>query len=212
MRVHLDDGEPLDVALEALERLGLGLGDPLPASRRRHLLDADAEARVREAALNLLSYRARTRSELQRKLVGKGHAIPRVDACLDRLEERGLVDDAAVATAFVRDRIRLRPRGTRLLTQELRGKGIDDGVARRVVDDVLDDEDLDENALVRRVLEGWIRRQGPTVLAALANRDRSPEREKARRRLHAYLGRRGFGGAALSHAMDLVSEWSGTHG
>ena len=69
LRVHLDRGDPLEeVALEALERLGLGVGDALPAKHRHLLLDADAEVKVREAALNLLSYRARTRTELKRKL------------------------------------------------------------------------------------------------------------------------------------------------
>lgn len=211
MRVHLDEGEPLEVALEALERLGLGVGDPLPPNRRHLLLDADAEVNVREAALNLLSYRARTRSELRRKLMGKGFGPARVDSCLDRLEERGLLDDAAVASAFVRDRIRFSPRGKGRLAQELRAKGVDDGVASRVVDQVLDEEDLTEEALVRQVLEGWLRRQGPAVLGALTGDERSPEREKARRRLHAYLARRGFRGPALTQAMEWAPGWARTH-
>jgi len=204
LRVHLDRGEPLEVALEAVERMGLGVGDPLPSNVRHHLLDADAEVKIREAALNLLSHRARTRTELRRKLVGKGFRPARVDPCLDRLEARGLLDDAAVASAFVRDRIRHRPRGKGRLAQELRAKGVSDTVARTVVDQVLEDEDLTEGQLATRVVEGWLRRQGPAVVRALRLKERSPEREKARRRLHAYLARRGFGGAALSKAMELA--------
>ncbi|MHB1194372.1 MAG: regulatory protein RecX [Longimicrobiales bacterium] len=204
MRVHLDRGEPFDVALEALERMGLGVGDPLPANRRHHLLDADAEAKVREAALNLLSHRARTRAELRRKLVGKGFRPARVDPCLDRLTERGLLDDRAVASAFVRDRIRHRPRGKARLTQELRAKGVSDPVARAAVDAVLDDEALSEEALAAKVLEGWLKRQGPATLRALAAREPTPERERARRRLHGYLARRGFRGPALTEALDAA--------
>lgn len=204
MRVHLDRGEPLEVALEALERMGLGVGDALPSNLRHHLLDADAEARVREAALNLLSHRARTRAELRRKLIGKGFRPARVDPCLDRLEERGLLDDEALAAAFVRDRIRHRPRGKGRLAQELRVKGVEGALATAVVDRVMEDEALGEAELARRVLEGWLKRQGPHVRKALSGATHTPEREKARRRLHQYLARRGFGGPALSEALELA--------
>lgn len=206
VRIHLERGEPLEVALEAVERTGLGPGAPLPSSARARLLDADDEIRIREAALTLLSHRARTRAELRRKLTGKGFSAARVDPCLDRLQERGLLDDEAVAAAFVRDRIRHRPRGKVLLTGELRAKGVADGVARRVVDDVLEDEAIDEDALARRILEGWLRRQGPGTLEALARDDRAPESERVRRRLRGYLGRRGVGGAALGSALAWALE------
>jgi regulatory protein len=210
MRVHLDGGEPLEVALEALERLRLGVGDPLPPKRRHQLLDADAEVKVREAALSILSYRARTRTELKRKLLGKGFHLARVEPCLDRLEQRGLLDDAAVASAFVRDRIRLRPRGKLRLTQELRAKGIPQEVAGRVVDDVLDQEEITEADLVRQVASAWLSRQGTAIVQALRAKERTPASEKARRRLHGYLARRGFGGAALSRGMEVVRELLGT--
>lgn len=204
VRVHLDRGEPLEVALEALERERLGVGDALPRNRRHHLLDADADVRIREAALNLLSYRARTRAELRRKLLAKGFQPARVDPSLDRLEARGLLDDAAVAAAFVRDRLHHRPRGKARLSQELRAKGVTAELAERVVDDVLADESVTESDLARRVVEGWIRRQGAPTLKALASTRRSAESQKARRRLQGYLARRGFMGTALGHTIDLA--------
>jgi regulatory protein len=204
MRVHLDRGEPFDVALEALERMGLGVGDLLPSNRRHHLLDADAEAQVRTAALDLLSHRARTRAELRRKLVSKGFRPARVDLCLDRLARRGLLDDRAVASAFVRDRIRHRPRGRARLAQELRAKGVPDSVAREAVEAVLEEEALTDEALATKVLEGWLKRQGPATLRSLAESAPGPERERARRRLHGYLARRGFRGPAITSALDAA--------
>jgi regulatory protein len=210
MRVHLDRGEPLEVALEALERLGLGVGDPLPSKRRHQLLDADEEVKVREAALNLLSYRARTRTELKRKLLGKGFHLARVEPCLDRLEQRGLLDDEAVAAAFVRDRIRLRPRGKVRLTQELRARGVGRDVADRAVDHVLEAEEITEADLVRQVVAGWLSRQSAATVDAMSEGRRSPASEKARRRLQGYLARRGFGGSAMGHGMDVVRELLGS--
>jgi regulatory protein len=204
IRVHLDRGEPLEVSLEALETLRLGVGDPLPSNQRHHLLDADADARVRDAALGLLSHRAHTRSELGRKLVAKGFRPARIDPCLGRLQARGLLDDAAVAAALVRDRLRHRPRGKARLAQELRARGVQGDLASRVVDEILDDEAVTEAALARRAVEGWLARQGPAALAALAARDRGPASEKARRRLLGYLTRRGFRGDTLGAAIEIA--------
>ncbi len=204
VRIHLDRGEPLEVALEALEHLALGVGDDLPANRRHHLLDADADVRIRDAALTLLSHCARTRSDLRRRLIGKGFQPARVDHALDRLETRGLLDDAAVAEAFVRDRLRHRPRGPTRLAQELRAKGVQPELAERVVGDVLEDEAVSESDLAHRVVDGWLRRQGAATLKALAAPRGAPEAEKARRRLNGYLARRGFRGEALARAIDAA--------
>ena len=56
VRIHLNGEESLEVTLEALEFSRLGVGDTLTSSTRGHLLNADADVRIRQAALNLLSY------------------------------------------------------------------------------------------------------------------------------------------------------------
>lgn len=201
--VHLDDGEPFEVTLEALERSRIGVGDPLPPDARSELLEADADVRVREAALNLLSYRARTRLELRTRLRQKGFSTSRIDACLDRLEQRGLLDDEAVAAAFVRDRLRHRPRGKARLASELRAKGVDADTAHDTIDRVFEDEGASDVALACEAAEGWLRRQGAKLRDALAG-EPGPERDKARRRLHGYLSRRGFRGDALAEAMERL--------
>lgn len=201
--VHLDDdGDPLEITLEALERSRLGVGDPLPSARRLHLLDEDADIRVRDAALNLISYRARTRAELRRRLQQKGFRPARIDPCLDRLQEKGFIDDEAVAAAFVRDRLRHRPRGKAALSSELRAKGLPSELAARTIDDVFDAERTDDTALARSVAEQWVRRQADALLRALASSTRTPERDKAQRRLLGFLRRRGFRGAALSAGIE----------
>ncbi len=208
--VHLDRGQPFEIALEALERHGLGVGDRLSPARRHHLLNDDADIRVRDAALNLLSYRARTRAELRRRLRQKGFRPARIDPCLDRLAEKGFLDDEAVAASFVRDRLRHRPRGRSALAAELRAKGVSRDVVDRAIDEVFDDEETDDPALARSVAAGWVARQSRAVLAALTSDVPDSGRARAKRRLVGYLGRRGFRGPALSagieRAVELASE------
>ena len=212
--IHLDDdSEPFEVMLEALERSRLGVGDALPRTIRHELMNHDADVRVRDAALNLLSYRARTRAELRKRLRQKGFRPARIDICLDRLQERGLIDDATVAAAFVRDRLRHRPKGRSALTSELRTKGIPQELAHRTIDGVFDAEGTSDSDLARAAVEKWVARQNPGVLDALVDDAWSDEKQKARRRLTSWLARRGFGGGtlgeAIEHAIRVASDRGG---
>jgi regulatory protein len=202
VRVHLEGAEAVEVALEALERCKLGAGDLLSEDARRELADLDADIRVREAALHLLSHRARTRRELERRLRQKGFPAARIRPCLDGLEGKGLLDDEAVAAAFVRDRLRHRPRGRSRLVSELRAKGVDADLAAEAIERVFEDEEVTDGGLATEAVEGWMSRQGDATVAALATVGRTSEREKARRRLYAYLARRGFRGEALNEALE----------
>ena len=206
MRIHLSVGEPFEVTLEALERSRLGVGDALPPNDRHHLLNADADVRVRDAALNFLSFRARTRSELRRKLREKGFRPARIDPCLDLLEKKGFLDDAAVAAAFVRDRLNHRPRGASRLHTELRAKGVEVDLAKDVVEQVMEEQEVSELDLALEVAEGWLKRQGPAVRTALGAPTRDPAKEKARRRLYSFLARRGFRGDEARRGMEAGEE------
>jgi regulatory protein len=206
--IHLETDESLEVTLEALELSRLGAGDPLHPDARRNLLEIDADVRVREAALSLLSYRARTRRELKTKLKQKSFGTARIDACLDRLEQKGLLDDQAVAAAFVRDRLRLRPRGKARLASELRAKGLDPDTAFETIDKVFAAVGASDAELARETAEAWLRKQGADITAALAG-EHGPERDRARRRLHGYLSRRGFRGEAVTAAMDGATRIAG---
>ena len=204
--IHTDCDEPFEVTLEALERNRLGVGDPLPEARRHLLLNDDADVRVREAALNLLSYRMRTRSELKRRLRQKDFRPARIDLCLDQLEAKGFLNDEAAAAAFIRDRLRHRPRGKARLSSELRSKGLDADTVNRVINDVFENEGTDDLLLARQVAEGWLRRQNQDTVKTLADTAHSQIREKVRRRLYGHLTRRGFRGDALRTAIEETIE------
>ena len=204
--IHTDCDEPFEVTLEALERNRLGIGDPLPEARRHLLLNDDADVRVREAALNLLSYRMRTRSELKRRLRQKDFRPARIDLCLDQLEAKGFLNDEAAAAAFIRDRLRHRPRGKARLSSELRSKGLDADTVNRVINDVFENEGTDDLLLARQVAEGWLRRQNQDTVKTLADTAHSQSREKVRRRLYGHLTRRGFRGDALRTAIEETIE------
>lgn len=204
--IHLDQGEPLEVMLETLERHRLGVGDLLPSDKRNRLLHDDVDIRIRDAAFNLISYRARTRAELRRRLWKKGFPPARIDPCLDRLQERGFIDDGAVAQAFVRDRLLHKPKGKAALSSELRAKGVDGELATQSIDRVFEVAETSDLSLAREVAGKWVARQNEAVLRALVADRSSPERDKARRRLLGYLSRRGFRGDSIGAGMATATD------
>jgi regulatory protein len=200
--VILDDDRELVVSARLTVEFGLRSGDPLDPREEARLVEADTAIRAREAALSLLSVRARSRRELSDRLRRKGFERALIDATLEQLAEAGWVDDAAFARALVRDRLRLRPRGPGRMAQELRHRGVSDRDAREAVEQVFDDEDVSVHGLALDLARGWLRRQSAAVHASLLSDEFTPERDRARRRLYAFLARRGFAGGPARGALE----------
>ncbi len=169
--------EPLELALDVVESSGIYVGDDVSAKDLARLQEDDTKWRVRQAALHLLSYKPIAKQELRRRLRSKSFPNALVEWCLGRLEEQGLIDDRAFASAYVRSRIRLRPRGRRRLVQELRQKGVSAETAAQAIDDVFGNEETSERALACAAARRWLDRQSSTLIESLASEDRSDEGE-----------------------------------
>lgn len=148
---------------------------------------ADACDQALQQSFRYLSYRARSRAELQDYLAGKGHPPSVREAALARLEELEMVDDLAFARAWVENRERFRPRSARALRHELRHKGVADEVIDRVL------EDFDSLSSARRALEQGVHRFG-----SLDPREREEK-------LRAYLARRGYPYPVAQQAIRQVA-------
>jgi regulatory protein len=132
---------------------------------------------ARSIVLRQLAAGPRTRAQLQRALDRRGVPADAAEQVLDRFSELGYVDDAAFAQAWVQSRQRGRGLARRALAHELRQRGVDDDVAR----DVLDAMDPQAE---RAAAEDLVRRR----LSSLRNQ---PDDVKARR-LSGLLARKGY--------------------
>ena len=112
---------------------------------------------------------------------------------MQRCEDLGYLDDRAFAAAYARDRIRLRPRAVRLMVAELAVKGVPRPDAEAGVEGALRDEGVNERELLARAA-----RKGSRTLGGV-------DPGAGRRRLFAYLSRRGFAAEAIRECMDEVS-------
>jgi regulatory protein len=154
-----------------------------PRAGRRRSSEASAEpddpqARARQICLQLLTTKARTRSELATALARRGIDEDTVQDVLARFGEVGLVDDAAFAESFVQSGHTYRGLGRRALVAQLRRRGVDEqttGEAVAAVDPHAEEEmahtlvrrrlastahnEVDEVALIR-TLVGMLARRG----------------------------------------------------
>ena len=94
---------------------------------------ADPISQAKDICLRLLTMRPRTRAELHTALLKRGIETAVADQVLGRLNEVGLVDDAAFAEQWVRSRHTYQGMARRALAAELRRKGVDDPVAAEAV-------------------------------------------------------------------------------
>jgi SOS response regulatory protein OraA/RecX len=100
----------------------------------RHAAETEPSA-VLAAAMRLLEVRSRTVSDLRGRLIRSGYPAGFVDGAVDRLVELGLLDDEAYARQWLQSRDRARPRGERVLRQELRLRGVPQELAAAALQD-----------------------------------------------------------------------------
>ena len=140
VRVFLDGAYAFSLSPLVLGRTGLHCDRCLTDHEIEELKAEDIFQRALDAALNYLSYRPRTESELRRRLAGREVPKEVMEAVMGRVRELGLLDDAAFARLWVQDRERLSPRGTLALRHELRRKGVSAELVEEVVGQEADEE------------------------------------------------------------------------
>lgn len=170
---------------EKIARLRQALTEAEEGRGPAPLFDKEAEeskAKVRERALRLLDQRARSRFELEKRLIDADFPESLVVAVVDELVDVNLVDDARFASEWVRQRHQRRGKSTRVLDLELKRKGVGEEDRREALSQI--DQD-DEESIARKLAA----KKARSVKAVPADR---AERQKALRRIVGVLARRGF--------------------
>lgn len=190
IRVAVDGQVLCVVATEDSSALGLSVGRPYDEALAGSLGDAaDREAAFR-TALRALERRGFARDDLGRRLVRKGHPAAAVEAAMERLAVRGLVDDAAFALNYAEVRS-ARGRGPARVRRDLMAMG----VPREAIDAAMARVWSPEVDTGQRALE---------LARARVARLVSLPRLAQRRRLLAFLARRGYTGEVAHRAVSQL--------
>jgi regulatory protein len=180
------------VSLELIDRYQLRIGVELDDARRAEIDEGIATLATYDRALNMLAANPRSERELRRRLVQKGEPEARVDAALARLVASGVVNDETFARQFTRSRVLGRGASRRRVRDELFKRGVSGQAAAQAIAEVFEDEQVDETALVEAAARKKLRGLG------------SVDGVTRRRRLYAFLMRRGYDSAQIRDAIARV--------
>ena len=178
VNVFVDGRFLMGVNAALVLQMALHVEQEISPEQLEQLRHEEAEQQAVDRALNFLGYRPRSREEVRRYLLRKQTPPEIIEAALARLDRLDFVNDRAFAGFWIENREQFSPRGARALKNELRLKGVD----REVVDELVDEEQDEQRAL----LAG---RKKALSLAHLPNMDYATFRT----RLGSFLLRRGFG-------------------
>ncbi len=152
------DGEEEALSAEVVDRFALSSGRRLNDQELEAIRRLNEEVRCRQAAWRLISLRPRSQTELVRALCQRKFPVQTARLIVERLVERGYVDDRTFASLFVQERLRRR-QGIRAIEMELKKRGISREEAAEALEGASDPDEQRENA--RALLEKWSRRSKP---------------------------------------------------
>ncbi len=146
-----------------------------------------------EYALRLLTARSYTVRDLRRKLVQREYSPEEVAGTIERLERSGLLDDASYAERFARGKLVNEGASRRRVAQLLVRKGIGAQLVADAIARVVETEQVDSAVSIEKVA-----RKKLQTLQGLDPR-------VARRRLFAFLARRGYELDEIKRTVSLLS-------
>ena len=190
LRVHVNGRSYCTIPSAVGHELGLRPGVVVTDQLRERLGQAaDAQAAYR-FILSALGRRAFARRDLERRLVHHGHPGEAARAALERATRAGLLDDREFAFGYAQAKA-ARGRGPARLLRDLFAMGVERGIAEEAVATAWAGEDREAEACHA------LARKRAAQLGSLA-------RPVKRRRLLAFLARRGFTGPDVRAVVSRV--------
>ncbi|MEK9143776.1 MAG: regulatory protein RecX [Patescibacteria group bacterium] len=152
----------------------------------------DLYAKLLQSSIRFVSFRPRSEKEFKYFLLKKlarfsvipaqaGIQLSVIDRVILRLRDLGYADDAKFVSWWINQRQSHKPKGMRLIAQELKDKGIE-----------VRDLKLDEDVLARQV-----------VAKKLPLWEKLPPFER-KKKIYGFLGRRGFDADTIHRVIDGV--------
>ena len=203
------DGSPFVVLhVSVIEKFGLRLGLEIEAETIEKIISADEVMRAKNYALRLLREekdktatdapetsrpslkpKTYTKSEIEQRLQREGFSIEAIETSIAELIRSGHIRDRKFAENWIARRQKSNPRGKTLLKRELVDKGIDRETAERVVAAV---ETGDEAKVALQIAQKRVKQYSRLPMHV------------AKRRLHGFLARRGFGSEVVRQVLEQI--------
>lgn len=194
-RVTVSESEEILVPVSLMRERPLQEGQPIDIEEYDNWLMLRQYRHALDRAVGYLAARARSRHEVESKLLQAGYRPCTVEMVLYKLEREKILDDADFAQQWVEARA-TRHLGRSRIARELRSKGVSQEEAEAALEAISDDDQL----------------SGALDLArkAVARLKPGEDPRKGANRIHAMLARRGYSWdvarEAVRQAMDGLDD------
>ncbi|WP_408955921.1 RecX family transcriptional regulator [Natroniella sp. ANB-PHB2] len=121
--IFLDQKFLVGINAELIHKLNLNVGDEITEDLLKQLLSEESLLQAKQAAFNLLSYRQRSRQELQNRLAHKGFEFGVIEQVIEVLKRLDYLDDREFANNWIKDRKR-KKFGPWRIKRQLQEKGV----------------------------------------------------------------------------------------
>lgn len=205
------NGTPFVVIHTSLvEKFGLRIGLEIEAEIIEKLIAADEVMRAKNYALRLLrdakdhvtmdvdgsedprpagKPKIYTKNEMEQRLARAGFSTKAIETTIEELIHSGHIRDRKYAENWIVRRQKSNPRGKTLLKNELINKGIDRETVEHVLANV---EAEDETTAALQIAQKRVKQYKRLPIHV------------AKRRLHGFLARRGFGSETVRHVLEQI--------
>lgn len=142
---------------------------------------------IKNYALKLLKYRARSEKELRSKLESKGFKKEEIEELILEFKEKGFIDDEKFSYLFAYDKLTLQKKGPKFIEWELLKLGVDRQVVEKAIFRVL--QEVDEEKIIKEIV----------------TREKTDlKNSKEKRKLYLKLLRRGFNHYSIESAIESL--------
>ena len=156
----------------------IAIGQEIAQKEIDKLIDKDQSSKAMDKAIRFLGYRVRTEKEVFNKLKEKDFDKRVIKKTITKLKEMSYLSDQEFIETWVKDRIANKPSGKRLISFELKQKGISEKIAKEKLDKLVSEKQ--EIKMAQKALD-----KAQTKYENLTGKEKN-------QKIASYLARRGF--------------------
>ena len=151
--IFFEDGSVFGVSEDVFLSIPIKIGDIISDQKLNDILESESKSKVYNSAINLLSYRMRSKSELNERLIRKGYSKDIITDVINILELKGYIDDEKFAIAFAKEKVKNKLIGPNALKFEISSHNLDLDLVDNTIDSIY--EMFPQEMIINRLIAKW---------------------------------------------------------
>ena len=187
--VFIDDNFAFGLIMQDIVYFKLKQGEEISQEKYNFIQNELIYIQAQDIALHYIAYKMRTEQEVRKKLFEKEYTEYIIERVIHFLIEYHYIDDMKYCKSYIKQRLQYNPKGVYILKMELKQRGI----KQSILDKAIENSDIDELNDAIKLLQ--------KKCLYLDDID-----EKNKKRLFAFLQRRGYSYDIIKEAFAYVTK------